>query len=100
MSDIDEFTTDEFTTDEFTTDEFDSDGAAPTEPVGTGATESSSAPSLQGALPLAVSTGDASVDRTLATLTELDGLPLEEHAAVFTRVHRGLQDALVDLDRG
>jgi hypothetical protein len=57
-------------------------------------------PARQGALPLAVSTGDESVDRTLSALADLDGLPLEEHAAVFTQVHRGLQDALVDLDRG
>jgi hypothetical protein len=51
-------------------------------------------------LPLAVSTGDADVDRTLARLADLEGLPLAEHADLFTQVHRGLQDALVDLDRG
>jgi hypothetical protein len=53
----------------------------------------------QGALPLAVRTGDADVDAAVARLAVLDGLPIDEHADVFTDVHRALQDALVDLDR-
>jgi hypothetical protein len=38
------------------------------------------------------------VDRALALLDGLDGLPVAEHVEVFDQVHRSLQDALATLD--
>jgi len=45
-------------------------------------------------------TGDDKVDTALAHLVGIEGLPPAEHVAVDEAVHRGLQDALADLDRG
>jgi hypothetical protein len=44
-------------------------------------------------------TGVAGVDAALAPLAALAELPVAEHAAVYDEVHRGLQDALADLDQ-
>jgi hypothetical protein len=41
-------------------------------------------------------TGDERVDRVLASLDTLDGLPVTEHVAVFEQAHRALQEALAD----
>jgi hypothetical protein len=43
-------------------------------------------------------TGDARVDEALARLGDLDGLPVDEHPAVFEHVHRDLTAALGALD--
>jgi hypothetical protein len=43
-------------------------------------------------------TGVASVDEALIGLSDLDGLPIAEHVAVYDRVHKQLQDSLADLD--
>lgn len=43
-------------------------------------------------------TGDPRVDAALARLAELDELPTVAHVEVYDAVHRGLQDALADLD--
>lgn len=45
-------------------------------------------------------TGDVRVDETLNRLDDLDGLPVEEHQAVFEQVHTGLTAALGALDSG
>ena len=45
-------------------------------------------------------TGDDKVDTALAHLVGIEGLPPSAHVAVYEAVHRGLQDALADLDRG
>jgi hypothetical protein len=45
-------------------------------------------------------TGDARVDEALARLGDLDGLPVDEHPAVFEHVHRDLTAALGALDSG
>jgi len=37
-----------------------------------------------------LSTGDAQVDATLTRLDELDERPLDEHADVYTDIHRSL----------
>jgi len=42
-----------------------------------------------------VLTGDNRVDEALAELDQLAGRPVDEHAAVYEKVHRGLQAALV-----
>ncbi|MEZ5191392.1 MAG: hypothetical protein R2734_01815 [Nocardioides sp.] len=39
-------------------------------------------------------TGDPRVDQVLASVEPLDGLPVDEHVAVFERAHDGLRDAL------
>lgn len=53
--------------------------------------EQSSAPASA-----AGSTGDARVDDALTKLTDLDGLPVHDHAAVIEDVHRSLQDTLAE----
>lgn len=45
-------------------------------------------------------TGDPRVDEVLAGLADLPSLPAGEHVAVYDQVHRGLQDALANLDQG
>ncbi|MDH4158750.1 MAG: hypothetical protein OEV62_00660 [Actinomycetota bacterium] len=42
-----------------------------------------------------VLTGDERVDQALAGLEELGGRPVDEHPAVYEKVHEGLQSALV-----
>jgi hypothetical protein len=44
-------------------------------------------------------TGDPRVDAVLVPLAALQSSPVSEHAGVYDDVHRGLQDALADLDR-
>ena len=44
--------------------------------------------------------GDGRVDQALARLADLEGLPLDEHPAVFEAVHGGLTAALGTLDSG
>ena len=41
-----------------------------------------------------VRTGDAAVDGVLDEVERLDGLPVEEHVAVFERAHEDLRSAL------
>lgn len=45
-------------------------------------------------------TGDDRVDAALRRLTDLDGLPVAEHPAVFEHVHERLAGALGDLEAG
>lgn len=45
-------------------------------------------------------TGDPRVDDGLVRLTELAGLPVEEHLAVYQDVHQRLHDTLAALDPG
>jgi hypothetical protein len=45
-------------------------------------------------------TGDARVDEVLSGLAGIENLPTTEHVAVYDEVHRGLQDALANLDQG
>ena len=42
--------------------------------------------------------GEPSVDALIARLDGLDGLPLEEHVAVFDDTHDGLRQVLSELD--
>lgn len=42
------------------------------------------------------STGNAEVDRVLASLDQLDSTPVSEHAAVFEAAHVGLRAALAE----
>lgn len=46
----------------------------------------------------APSTGDARVDRVIAGLDRLDGLPTEAHVAVFEDVHATLRQVLSEID--
>lgn len=41
-------------------------------------------------------TGDVRVDRAVASLDALDGLPVAEHVQVFQRAHEALREALAD----
>lgn len=41
-------------------------------------------------------TGDDRVDQALSRLAELDGTPVQEHAAVVEAIHRSLQDTLAE----
>jgi hypothetical protein len=55
----------------------------------------------QQGLPIAVPvqpTGDARVDAALERLQELDQVPIEEHADVFTDIHVRLSAALGDAE--
>lgn len=45
-------------------------------------------------------TGDPRVDEVLSGLAGIENLPTTEHVAVYDEVHRGLQDALANLDQG
>jgi hypothetical protein len=45
-------------------------------------------------------TGDPRVDEVLARLSGIGDKPTAEHVAVYDDVHRGLQDALANLDQG
>ena len=45
-------------------------------------------------------TGDPRVDEVLAGLSGIEHKPTTEHVAVYDDVHRGLQDALANLDQG
>lgn len=51
----------------------------------------------QGDLP---ETGDPRVDEVLSRLEGIETIPTTEHVAVYDEVHRGLQDALANLDQG
>lgn len=46
----------------------------------------------------APSTGEPPVDAMIARLDGLDGLPVEEHVAVFEDTHAGLRQVLSELD--
>ncbi len=61
--------------------------------------ESGASVDSQGLLPLDVQTGDPRVDAAIAELRDLDQLPVSDHPAVFTQVHRALQDAMLTLDQ-
>ena len=63
------------------------------------AESSASVGDSQGLLPLDVQTGDPRVDAAIAELRDLDQLPVSDHPAVFTQVHRALQDAMLTLDQ-
>ena len=54
-------------------------------------------PAAPAALP---ETGDPQVDAALAPLAGLPRQPVSEHVARFEAVHRGLQDALAQVDTG
>jgi hypothetical protein len=45
-------------------------------------------------------TGDPRVDQVLSGLAGIDDLPTADHVGVYDQVHRGLQDALANLDQG
>ena len=45
-------------------------------------------------------TGDPRVDEILGGLAGIEHRPTTEHVAVYDQVHRGLQDALANLDQG
>ncbi|MBA3744877.1 hypothetical protein [Sporichthya sp.] len=45
-------------------------------------------------------TGDPRVDQVLAGLAGIGELPIAEHVGVYDQAHRGLQDALANLDQG
>ncbi len=67
--------------------------------------DSDSAPRPQQAAPEPAApgppeSGDGRVDQALARLADLDGLPIDEHPAVFEAVHGGLTAALGTLDSG
>ena len=48
--------------------------------------------------PQAAPTGEPSVDAMIARLDGLDGLPLDQHVAVFEDTHAGLRRVLSELD--
>jgi hypothetical protein len=52
------------------------------------------------AAPAQPESGDSRVDQALARLADLEGLPIDEHPAVFEAVHGGLTAALGTLDSG
>jgi hypothetical protein len=45
-------------------------------------------------------TGEARVDEVLAGLAGIENLPTADHVAIYDQAHRGLQDALANLDQG
>ena len=45
-------------------------------------------------------TGDPRIDEVLSGLSGIEGRPTAEHVGVYDEVHRGLQDALANLDQG
>jgi hypothetical protein len=45
-------------------------------------------------------TGEPRVDEVLDKLAGIEGRPTTEHVGVYDEVHRGLQDALANLDQG
>ena len=45
-------------------------------------------------------TGEPRVDEVLGKLAGIEGRPTTEHVGVYDEVHRGLQDALANLDQG
>jgi hypothetical protein len=45
-------------------------------------------------------TGESRVDAALAGLSQLAGMPVAEHPAVFEQVHRQLREVLGELDSG
>lgn len=45
-------------------------------------------------------TGEPRVDEVLSTLAGIENRPTSEHVGVYDEVHRGLQDALANLDQG
>ena len=45
-------------------------------------------------------TGEPRVDAVVAGLSGIENLPTAEHVGVYDEVHRGLQDALANLDQG
>ena len=45
-------------------------------------------------------TGEPRVDEVLGRLGGIENLPTAEHVGVYDEVHRGLQDALANLDQG
>lgn len=47
-----------------------------------------------GSVPDSVRTGDPAVDAVLDELGDLDGVPVDEHVAVFERAHEQLRRAL------
>lgn len=58
------------------------------------------APPLGRSAVAAPETGDPRVDDVLQGLIALDSLPTSDHVGVYDEVHRGLQDALANLDQG
>ncbi len=40
------------------------------------------------------------MDEVLSRLAGIENLPTAEHVGVYDEVHRGLQDALANLDQG
>lgn len=62
--------------------------------------ESAYAPALGSSAASAPETGDPRVDEVLRGLAPLDSGPTSEHVGVYDEVHRGLQDALANLDQG
>jgi hypothetical protein len=45
-------------------------------------------------------TGEPRVDEVLSKLAGVENRPTSEHVGVYDEVHRGLQDALANLDQG
>jgi hypothetical protein len=45
-------------------------------------------------------TGEPRVDEVLSKLAGIENRPTSEHVGVYDEVHRGLQDALANLDQG
>ena len=58
----------------------------------------SNAASNAATLPELPATGDPAVDDAVGRLTELTAVPLDEHPAVYERVHRTLTDRLADVE--
>jgi hypothetical protein len=52
------------------------------------------------AAPAPPATGDVRVDEALAGLSDIDGLHVDAHPALFEQVHRSLTAALGALDSG
>jgi hypothetical protein len=48
--------------------------------------------------PEAAPAGEPAVDAMIARLDGLDGLPLDQHVAVFEETHAGLRQVLSELD--
>lgn len=70
--------------------------AAPTYPAPVPAPPPAPVP----AAPANPATGEPRVDAALAGLSQLPGLPVAEHPAVFEQVHRQLREVLGELDSG
>lgn len=96
-SDSDEFEDDDEFDDEFDEDSDESDEDVEENSSSTDSVAADTAGTTRVHLSALPVTGEARVDDALARLGDLDGMPVDEHVAVYEDVQRRLHDTLADL---